>query len=335
MDIEPHNQPINTNQVCTKLQCTDNENHKKIKCVKCKREVHYVCTNLPLYQLRLFFTKNYRSFVCVNCVEIPEDFKTTYNNQEETILNHYKREIKACENIIMVQKENENKLINGIRKMKQKQNEKDEHLKNTMENKFDEFEKKIKEIIKDEIKSNIDSKNNQHKIDQKSSFASIVKNVNQENILIPKFRKLLQEEKIQDIEEERQKDIRKSNLIIHGIKECEERTNDDRTSVNNLFHDVGSNSTVKYMTRIGIKRPNYTRPIKVVLESAHEVYLITKKLINLKGNKKYQGISVTEDFTRFERSLIKEWKNKAAERSAREPNFVWRVRGSPKSGLYL
>lgn len=89
------------------------------------------------------------------------------------------------------------------------------------------------------------------------------------------------------------------------------------------------------MTRIGIKRPNYIRPIKVVLESAHEVYLITKKLINLKGNEKYQGISVTEDFTRFERSLIKELKNKAAERSAREPNIIWRVRGSPKSGLYL
>ena len=286
------------------------------------------------------FHQELSKFICASCVEIPEDFKTTYNNQEETILNHCKREIKACENIIMVQKENENKLINGIRKMKQNQNEKDDHLKRTMESKFDEFEKKIKEIIKDEIKSNIDCKNNQHEINQNEtevkaiSFANIVK-VNQENTLIPKFRKLLQDEKIQDIEEERQKDIRKSNLIIHGIKECEERINDDGTTVNNLFNNVGSNSTVKYMTRIGIKRPNYVRPIKVVLESAHEVYLITKKLINLKGNEKYQGISVTEDFTRFERSLIKELKNKAAERSAREPNIIWRVIGSPKSGLYL
>ena len=132
MDEEPQNQPTDDiNQVCTQSCCTDYENDRKIKCVKCKRLVHFVCTKLPLYQLRLFFTRNYRSFVCENCVEIPEEFRTNYSNQEESIVNQYKREVKACENIIMVQKENESKLIVGLRKMKQQQ----DGLKQIMERK--------------------------------------------------------------------------------------------------------------------------------------------------------------------------------------------------------
>ena len=104
------------------------------------------------------------------------------------------------------------------------------------------------------------------------------------------------------------------------------------------LNDVEANSTVTFMTRIGSKRTNYTRPIKVVFGSAHEAYLIIKNLIKLNDNPKYRGISITEDFTLFERSVIKEWSNKAKERNAKEPNtsnITWRVRGSPKTGLYL
>ena len=169
------------------------------------------------------------------------------------------------------------------------------------------------------------------------SFANIVKS-NQKNELIPQFRKLLQEQKIQEIEEERQKDVRKSNLIIYGIKEFEESTNGDEIFVNDLLIDLESKSKVKFMTRIGDRKKSQSRPLKVVFQSPHEVYLITKNLIKLRGNLKYQSISITEDLTWFERQVIKEWANKAEERNAREPNnsnIFWRVRGSPISGLYL
>lgn len=338
MNIEPKSQPINSNEICTESCCTNTDDDRKIKCAKCKRQVHFVCTNLPIYQLSLFFSKNYRSFICVNCVEIPKEFRANYNNQEENMINQFKREVKACENIIKVQKENEGKLINGLRKMKHQQDEQDS-LKQFMENKFDELEKNIKETIAEDVKGKLDNKDNKNKSlneEATKTFASIVK-INQENALLPQFRKLLHNEKLQDIEEERQKDVRKSNLIIYGKKESEE-LNSDEKFVQNFVDDVGSDSKVKYITRIGNKRENYTRPIKVVFENPHQIYLIMKSLKKLKGNFQYQGISITEDFTQFERSIIKEWKNKAPERNARESidsNFVWRVRGSPKSSLYL
>ena len=61
-------------------------------------------------------------------------------------------------------------------------------------------------------------------------------------------------------------------------------------------------------------------------------------MVKLKGKPKYKAISITEDLTLFERSVVKEWKKKTDERNEKElsdSNIVWKVRGSPKSGLYL
>ena len=58
-------------QLCTESCCVDGDDDRKIKCSKCKRSVHFICKNLPMYQLRLFHTKNYQGFNCVNCIELP------------------------------------------------------------------------------------------------------------------------------------------------------------------------------------------------------------------------------------------------------------------------
>ena len=63
-----------------------------------------------------------------------------------------------------------------------------------------------------------------------------------------------------------------------------------------------------------------------------------KNLVKLRGNPNYEGISVTKDYTLLERSVIKKWTQKAKERNlkdASDSNIIWRVRGSPASGLYL
>ena len=73
-----------------------------------------------MYQLRLFHTKNYRGFICVNCIEVPDEFREMLKNQGESMIDTDKREIKACENIIMVQKDNESKLISGLKKVERK-----------------------------------------------------------------------------------------------------------------------------------------------------------------------------------------------------------------------
>ena len=125
--------------------------------------------------------------------------------------------------------------------------------------------------------------------------------------------------------------------MVFGAVENKE-VNGDGDFVQTLIKDVGVKANVKFVTRIGDRSAKRTRPIKVVLQSAHQRYLVIQGLINLKGNEVYEGISVTEDFTLFERSQIKEWSKKAQERNAKESDdstFIWRVRGSPSRGLYL
>ena len=67
----------------------------------------------------LFYTKNYRAFICVSFVEVPANFKEMLENQSESIIDTYKREIKVCESIIKVQKDNEEN-ISDMKKLKEK-----------------------------------------------------------------------------------------------------------------------------------------------------------------------------------------------------------------------
>ena len=48
-------------------------------------------------------------------LKVSDEFREMVKNQGESMIDTYKPEIKACENIIMVQKDNESKLISGIK----------------------------------------------------------------------------------------------------------------------------------------------------------------------------------------------------------------------------
>ena len=98
----------------------------------------------------------------------------------------------------MIQRENESKLINGIKKLKDEQNkkesqEKEKDLVNLIENIFIELEDRIKESIKNGIKTN---EENVKKNDEKSSFANIVEL--DKKTISPAFRKILRNEKLKE-----------------------------------------------------------------------------------------------------------------------------------------
>ena len=112
----------------------------------------------------------------------------------------------------------------------------------------------------------------------------------------------------------------------------------DDQFVRELSKDAGVDLNIKFLTRIGVKTEGKIRPIKVVLESGHERYLLLKNLINLTEKPKFEQISIKEDFTPFERSIIRDWTDRANERNLKESKdstIVWRVRGSPLKSLYL
>ena len=123
--------------------------------------------------------------------------------------------------------------------------------------------------------------------------------------------------------------------MVFGASESKKVT--DEEFIKDLIKDVGVNAEVKFVTRIG-NQTKKLRPIKVTLGTAYERWLVMHSLKNLKGKTSYDGISVVEDFTLFERSMIQEWTKKVKAKNEKEPSdskYVWKVRGSPSKGLYM
>ena len=130
----------NHSNQCSESRCIAGDDEKKIvKVVVNVRAVLFVCTKFPTYQ-QLFYTKNYRGYICVNCAKVSDEFQKLFNKQEGRFFEKCQREVEACE-IIKVQRENKEKLINGIKKLRS-QKEKEDVTK-IIEEKFDQLEKQL------------------------------------------------------------------------------------------------------------------------------------------------------------------------------------------------
>ena len=149
------------------------------------------------------------------------------------------------------------------------------------------------------------------------------------------FRTLMRTTRNEEITEEKEKDRKKKNLIVHG---CESSDQAQTTVfVNTLLKDVGAETiSFKTVNRIG-KEDQDKRPIIVEFNSEHDKDIIMRSLKNLKGNSQYKGISITEDYTVAERELIKDYRTEAKDLNARNEcdDFFYCVRGTPKNGLYI
>ena len=80
--------------------------------------------------------------------------------------------------------------------------------------------------------------------------------------------------------------------MVFGV---EDREDGDENFIKQLINDVGVIANIKFVTRIG-DQSKKVRPIKVVLENSHQRYLVVYSLMNLKGKKVYQGVSIMEDY---------------------------------------
>ena len=137
-------------------------------------------------------------------------------NESESMIDTYKREIKACESIIMVQLDNEENFNSGIKKLKEEQKaahpEKD--LVGLFEKRLDELEKKT-----DGTQTLVEEMKNQKKYSNLTTRAQKLcwdRQFDAKRIIFLEFCKILRDEKVKVIDEERQHDLRRSNIMVFG-----------------------------------------------------------------------------------------------------------------------
>ena len=161
------------------------------------------------------------------------------------------------------------------------------------------------------------------------------------------LKKLMQEAKIEEVNEKWEQQKRQNNFIIHGIEEkgeeivdkdtnhIESRDINDKQAVHRFLQNIEVICRPKSIIRLGKPNEKNSRPLKITLPSTKEKENIMNSLKRLKGSEEFGKVRVTHDYTRHERELIKQKVKEAEERSKADAEKIWRVRGDPKTGLHL
>ena len=205
---------------------------------------------------------------------------------------------------------------------------------------FNAIQVNMESIIKEKLSklSNPDDAmedtSNQSTINEHKSYAGVASQKSTPD----NFRSIMLATKNEERAEESEKKRRSKNLIVHGKEE--QTPEEDKTFVNEMLKElqIGAINT-KLIERIGTVDNNKGRPIKLVFHNEEDQQKVFLNLRNLKGKNLYNKISIREDYTFTERSLVKSFieqaKLKNQEEEGRNSNIIWRVRGTPKNGLTL
>ena len=303
-------------QSCTLAACTDDDDQNRLKCRKCNRLVHYECSQLPLYQLQIFVNTYNEQYLCHNCVRIT---RSLMNKIGENSYHMMQKEIEKKDDV-----------IKKLRKEVAKNRDLKTDIASILTEKMADFQDNAKKMIKEEIQR---TKKVMEETSQRT-YAEITKS-NKEN-LKSAVKEQKEEEKIEAVDIQ----SRNKNLIIHGVVEPVTDTKEkedefDKRDIEDILDEIGLQEIKPtHHHRIGQKDKEGLkwRPIKVILQTKSEKEQIMRNLYKLK----HAGLSITDDFTINERKKIKEMHQKAKNlNKENNGDFVWRVRGSPRTSLRL
>lgn len=142
------------------------------------------------------------------------------------------------------------------------------------------------------------------------------------------------------LEEINQRNIRKSNLVIFGVKEQDQelpvstRIESDKTVVVNIMEAIDSNLNVQNIKpiRLGSFNTGKNRPIKITLDDENLVHNVIRKANVLKKNMLYKSISISFDRTPRQLECYRKIRKELKEREdAGEQNLkIKYVKGIPK-----
>ena len=88
-------------EICNKSKCINDADTQKLQCISCKRKVHYKCTLLPPYQIHRYitFSKNYSTYICVNCIEVPDSLQNSDWSEQHSFREKYEQELQHANDL--------------------------------------------------------------------------------------------------------------------------------------------------------------------------------------------------------------------------------------------
>ena len=153
------------------------------------------------------------------------------------------------------------------------------------------------------------------------------------------FKVIMNENRNEQLVQERERKIRSTNIILHGVSEDVDKNegNPDEEFVTAFLETIGISNKPDSIIRLGKPDLQKNRPIKIRMKNESEKENVMSRLPNLKNaEERFKRISVTEDYTMEERNEIRKWVEKAKEKNQDESSkIIWKARGTPKNGMRL
>ena len=209
-----------------------------------------------------------------------------------------------------------------------------EEMESAIDDRFSRMQEALGKIIDEKIK-NSDTKTKDVPAPNNALPTGSYAEATNSKTQVRSFREIVAAAKNEELAEERERNARINNIIIHGV---EEQPAGDEVFYKKLITDLSIGEVkAKSIIRLGQILDEKKRPIKITLSSTIDKEKNTSNLSNLK-DKGYNGISITEDHTITERKMIKDFVDQAKQANEKErsdSDIFWVVRGSPKNGLYL
>ena len=125
------------------------------------------------------------------------------------------------------------------------------------------------------------------------------------------------------LNDQMEKEMKKNNLIIYGLEEGkdanEEKNNEnDSNQIKEVFKhvnpDITSDKIVK-VQRIGFKKADKTRPVKVVMKSEESKLSILKNARKLKESENFSKVGISYDKTRNQQEEYRKMKSEVDEKN--------------------
>ena len=137
--------------------------------------------------------------------------------------------------------------------------------------------------------------------------------------------------------EEREKQRRANNIIIHGADEIGDTPDEikkaDDGYIKEIFAKIGVEVMPSNISRLGAAKENGKRPIKLAMKSGDDKDKVMRNLGHLKNTERYFGkISFKDDYTSNEREQIRTLTNEAKQKCEENPEKIFKVRGDAKNG---
>ena len=191
------------------------------------------------------------------------------------------------------------------------------------------MDSKIK-VLKNSTPSTTSTENRTANVRSQSKYSDVVSQAQEMKAVMREARN---EEKI----EEKEKQKRACNIIIHGADEvgqtADEIIAEDNGYIKEIFAKIGVNVTPNIITRLGDKTGHKNRPIKLVMKSKNDKEVVMGNLNRLKGTERYFGkISIKDDHTKNEREQIRSLTEQAKQENAKNTERISKVRGDSKNG---